>query len=87
MKKTLFLFCLLVIGVTSCKKDRVCTCTTTSTFTSNGSTSVSTGTTTQTITHVKESDANLVCTDYKSTDTEAGSNGYTSVSTTDCTLK
>ncbi len=84
MKKTIIIAAgLLVISLSSCKKDRTCACTYTYTSTSGSVTTSPEETTVYT--KVKKSDAKSLC--QKSTYVTVNSKGETSTGVNDCKLK
>ena len=87
MKKVLILSSLLLLGITSCKKDRICRCTTSGTFQTSSGTTTTNGTSTTTIKNVDTQHGNLLCSSGNSTTTQSGANGYTTTDRTDCTLQ
>jgi hypothetical protein len=80
MKKIILLVAVLVLTITSCRKDRTCTCT----DTSNEPGYVST-TSVQTYGSAKKKDAKNACQSYSYKETTAGADPYTY--TTTCELK
>ncbi|MCC6370861.1 MAG: hypothetical protein IT236_07650 [Bacteroidia bacterium] len=84
MKKiTMLAACLIMLGASSCKKDRDCVCTTTNTSTSGAVTTYPEQTTT--LTKIKKGDAKSLC--QKSTNVNVDSNNKTSTTVNDCKLK
>ncbi len=78
---------IFLLGIASCKKDRVCRCLITTTTNQNGSSNVAYGNSETTLKKVNRQTGNSVCPSRTSIDSGYGQNGQYSTTESSCYLK